>query len=69
MILISHRGNIDGKIPEKENHPNYIDVTLGFGLQTGLINFGYIVRIWSLLFISEIVDTILITFGTKQMML
>ena len=31
MILISHRGNIDGKITEKENHPNYIDVTLGFG--------------------------------------
>jgi len=31
MILISHRGNIDGKILEKENHPNYIDATLGFG--------------------------------------
>ena len=31
MILISHRGNIDGKIPEKENHPNYIDATLGSG--------------------------------------
>jgi hypothetical protein len=24
MILIAHRGNIDGKIPEKENEPNYI---------------------------------------------
>jgi len=31
MILISHRGNIDGRIPEKENHPNYIDATLGSG--------------------------------------
>ena len=25
MILISHRGNIDGKIIERENHPKYID--------------------------------------------
>jgi hypothetical protein len=25
MILISHRGNINGKIVEKENHPDYID--------------------------------------------
>jgi hypothetical protein len=25
MILISHRGNINGKIPEKENNPEYID--------------------------------------------
>jgi hypothetical protein len=25
MILISHRGNIDGKQPELENHPDYID--------------------------------------------
>ena len=25
MILISHRGNIDGKIVERENHPDYID--------------------------------------------
>jgi hypothetical protein len=25
MILISHRGNIDGKIIERENHPTYID--------------------------------------------
>lgn len=28
MILISHRGNIDGKIPERENHPSYIDEAL-----------------------------------------
>ena len=25
MILISHRGNINGKNTEKENHPSYID--------------------------------------------
>ena len=24
MLLISHRGNINGKNPEKENHPDYI---------------------------------------------
>jgi len=24
MILIAHRGNIDGPNPEKENHPDYI---------------------------------------------
>jgi hypothetical protein len=31
MILISHRGNIDGRIPEKENHPHYIETTLVSG--------------------------------------
>jgi hypothetical protein len=31
MILISHRGNIGGKIPEKENHPIYIDESLNLG--------------------------------------
>jgi len=31
MILISHRGNIDGRIPEKENHPNYIDAAIKAG--------------------------------------
>ena len=25
MILISHRGNIDGKILDRENYPSYID--------------------------------------------
>lgn len=25
MILIAHRGNINGKIPERENQPDYID--------------------------------------------
>lgn len=28
MILISHRGNITGKFPSQENHPNYIDMAL-----------------------------------------
>lgn len=31
MILISHRGNIDGKIPEYENNPNYIQAALELG--------------------------------------
>jgi len=31
MILISHRGNIDGKIPEYENNPNYVDAALELG--------------------------------------
>jgi hypothetical protein len=28
MILISHRGNLFGKIEERENHPEYIDLAL-----------------------------------------
>ena len=28
MILISHRGNINGRIPEEENNPKYIKDTL-----------------------------------------
>jgi hypothetical protein len=28
MILISHRGNIDGKQPNRENHPDYIEEAL-----------------------------------------
>jgi hypothetical protein len=31
MIYISHRGNIDGSIPEKENHPDYIYNALDLG--------------------------------------
>jgi hypothetical protein len=31
MILISHRGNIDGRIPEYENNPNYIEAALNLG--------------------------------------
>ena len=30
MILISHRGNLNGKSDE-ENHPNHIDITLRQG--------------------------------------
>ena len=35
MILISHRGNINGKIVEEENNPNYIDdaITLGYDVE------------------------------------
>jgi hypothetical protein len=33
MILISHRGNIDGKIPEKENHPDYIWAAIQAGYE------------------------------------
>jgi hypothetical protein len=31
MILISHRGNIDGKYPEQENNPKYIDEAIQLG--------------------------------------
>lgn len=31
MKLISHRGNIDGKNPEMENHPDYIKNALNLG--------------------------------------
>lgn len=31
MKLISHRGNLMGKIPEKENTPNYIDAAISSG--------------------------------------
>lgn len=38
MILISHRGNINGKNTEKENHPNYIDeaIILGYDVEIDL---------------------------------
>ena len=38
MILISHRGNIDGKIVERENHPDYIDeaIALGYDVEIDL---------------------------------
>ena len=31
MIIISHRGNIRGPIPDKENRPSYIDCAIGSG--------------------------------------
>jgi len=31
MLLISHRGNIDGKTPNRENHPHYIDEAINAG--------------------------------------
>jgi hypothetical protein len=38
MILISHRGNIEGKIPEKENDPKYIDnaIELGYDVEVDM---------------------------------
>jgi len=31
MILISHRGNINGKLPSAENRPDYIDEAISSG--------------------------------------
>ena len=31
MILISHRGNLNGKMPQNENHPDYIDEAIHAG--------------------------------------
>ena len=31
MKIISHRGNVRGPIPEKENRPSYIDCAIGNG--------------------------------------
>jgi len=38
MILISHRGNTNGKLPEKENNPEYIDnaIQLGYDVEVDL---------------------------------
>jgi hypothetical protein len=38
MILISHRGNLEGKILERENHPDYIDeaIALGYDVEIDL---------------------------------
>jgi hypothetical protein len=38
MILISHRGNINGKNIERENHPDYIDeaIALGYDVEIDL---------------------------------
>lgn len=38
MILISHRGNIEGKQPELENNPSYIDkaINLGYNVEIDL---------------------------------
>lgn len=38
MILISHRGNTEGKNPGRENHPEYIDeaIALGYDVEIDL---------------------------------
>jgi hypothetical protein len=33
MKIISHRGNINGPVPEKENRPSYIDAAIGLGYE------------------------------------
>ena len=33
MILISHRGNINGRIEDAENRPDYIDDTIRLGYE------------------------------------
>jgi hypothetical protein len=33
MILISHRGNLNGPNPERENHPDYIWEALRAGFE------------------------------------
>ena len=33
MKLISHRGNIRGPVPDKENRPSYIDCAIGNGYE------------------------------------
>lgn len=38
MKIISHRGNINGPVPEKENRPSYIDcaIQLGFDVEVDI---------------------------------
>jgi hypothetical protein len=38
MKIISHRGNVDGPVPNRENHPSYIDtaIQLGYGVEIDL---------------------------------
>ena len=33
MKIISHRGNINGIVPNKENRPSYIDAAIGLGYE------------------------------------
>jgi len=39
MVLISHRGNLEGKIIERENHPNYIEEALN-------LNYDVEIDVW-----------------------
>jgi hypothetical protein len=49
MILISHRGNLRGKIPSQENHPEYVlkalelgfDVEVDFWSMDGVLSLGH----------------------------
>ena len=48
MILISHRGNINGKNPSMENHPDYIKKSLKILL---IVVFNIISKIYSFYYI------------------
>ena len=37
MKLISHRGNIRGPVPGRENAPSYIDCALGNGYDVEIV--------------------------------
>ena len=41
MILISHRGNINGRIPERENTPDYIDEAIAKGYDVEIDLWAY----------------------------
>lgn len=46
MILISHRGNISGKVPELENKPEYIDNSLNLGYEAEVDIWFYNSLLW-----------------------
>lgn len=46
MILISHRGNISGPNPERENHPDYIDAALQMGYDVEVDIWSVYNKLW-----------------------
>lgn len=47
MYFIAHRGNLNGSLPEKENHPEYIQTALDIGFDVE-IDVWYIIGQWYL---------------------
>ena len=47
MIIISHRGNISGPNPSRENHPTYIDEAIQSGYQVE-VDIRYLDKKWYL---------------------
>jgi hypothetical protein len=49
MVFISHRGNLNGRIVDKENHPDYIDSAISKGydvevdvwVENGILSLGH----------------------------